>query len=261
MTEKLNIPKRLLDDKHVLVTGGARGVGRSVVREALAEGARVSVLDVDSDALDLLQRQTGNDRLSIVHSDITDIQRMSEVFSRSALSDIDVLINNAGGSDYKNYVYDDNDPEAWKQLLDVNLEGQRIVTEHVVQQMLRRNARGSIVFITSVHTRVAFADDIAYDTAKHAVKGYMKALSVALAPRRIRVNAVAPGAVAEAGSNTALTGEQLRKLGSRIPAGRFADPEEVAKVVTFIASDRASYVYGTEVVVDGGLSVRNALID
>src|SRR3989344_4329833 len=225
--------------KRVWVTGGSQGIGQAIVQQFILAGAKVFNLDI----VPPKTKVTLGDG-EYYEIDITDkVQTENAVFRLLAP---DILVNNAaitGGND-------------WDKLINVNLNGTHNVTEAVIPKM--RDKGGSIIFITSVHSRVAFPGDCAYDMTKGALVSYMRCLAVELTPFGIRVNAVAPGAIVATGGTSKLTVDQVLEFGRRIPIGRFGDPGEIARVVTFLASSDASYIVGQELVVDGGLTANNS---
>ncbi len=227
--------------KTVLVTGGSQGIGLAIVKEFLYLGA-AKVVNFD------IVKQGMDERCLYRNIDIAnkkEVERGCAVFS-----EIDVLVNNAaitGGND-------------WEKLVDVNLNGTHNVTEAVISKMREKRSGGSIIFITSVHSRVAFPGDCAYDMTKGALVSYMRCLAVELVPYGIRVNAVAPGAICNTGGTASANEREIRKMSRRIPVGRLGKPEEIAKVVAFLASPVASYIIGQEIVVDGGLTANNSLL-
>lgn len=231
-----------LAGKNVLVTGGANGIGRAVVNKFLEEGCTVWVIDKDEVKLALL-RET--EKVIPIILDITDEEKVKSLISSLPL---DILVNNAAITEGDNY----------KAVMDVNCNGTRYVTEAVLPGMKTRGV-GNIIFITSVHTAMAFIGDASYDGSKHWAVGYMRARAVELAGTGIRVNAVAPGAIQNAGPNTDVLA--IEEGSKKIPMKRFGNPEEIASVVTFVASDEASYITGTEIRVDGGLSVQSPFRD
>ena len=225
--------------KTVLVTGGSNGIGRAIVQEFALRGATVVNFDI-------LPPKESSEMQFYMEVDITNNKRVRGAIFR--LPSVDVLVNNAGipgGDD-------------WEKLVGVNLTGTHNVTEAVIPDMCNRGM-GSIIFITSVHSHVAFAGDCAYDVTKCGLVGYMRARAVELARYGIRVNAVAPGATMNAGGTAHMNESDIREVGKRLPIGRFCKPEEIAKPVAFLASDDASYIVGHELVVDGGLVIKNCL--
>ena len=235
--------KLSLKGKKVLVTGGAKGIGRAIVERFAEEGSKVWVADDDEATLRLL---VGANQITSIRLDISN---RGDVGLLHGL-DVDILVNNASitaGDDHE-------------RITAVNCNGTRYVTETVLPGMKKRGS-GNVIFITSVHTAVAFQGDAAYDASKHWMVGYMRARALELAPFGIRVNAVAPGAIQQAGTNTDVDPSVLTSLGKKIPLQRFGYPKEIANVVAFLASDEASYITGAEIRVDGGLSIKNCLRD
>jgi 3-oxoacyl-[acyl-carrier protein] reductase len=227
-----------LHGKKVLVTGGAKGIGRAIVERFLKEECHVCVVDIDKVAL---KRPFSKSTVTLIHLDISNEHA---VVKKLSSLHVDILVNNAGitsGDDHA-------------KVMMVNCDGTRFVTEAVLPGMESRRA-GNIVFITSVHTAMAFLHDAAYDMSKHGIVGYMKARACERIAKGVRMNAVAPGAIQYAGTNT--NKNEIAKLRKRIPIRRFGDPEEVAEVVCFLASDVSSYIVGAEIRVDGGLSVQS----
>lgn len=248
--------KKVLEGKHVLVTGGANGIGKAIVEECLKEGACVSIFDIDKRALMDICAKTSARGYCI---DISDYQQVKQAFKNKELSNIDVLVNNA--SINTSFASINPDFEIWDKVLKTNLYGSFYVAEFSIKKMIEKRISASIVFITSVHTKVAYSKYAAYDATKHGMVGLMRVLALDLAKYGIRCNAIAPGLIYPTKETGDLTENKLEKLCECIPVGRYGTPQEVAKVVTFLASDSASYVTGTEIMVDGGLSIQNANLD
>lgn len=226
-----------LQGKKVLVTGGAKGIGRAIALKLLEEGCHVTVADNDQKALYEAYKYTKASRM------LLDIASDEDVVRQLSFLHVDILVNNAAITEGDHY----------KMVMAVNVDGTRCVTEIVLLGMKERG-KGSVIFITSVHTAMAFVGDASYDMSKHAIVGYMRARACELAAQGIRLNAVAPGAIQNAGSNTDPHAIVINS--KKIPMRRYGSPEEIASIVAFLASDEASYVTGAEWRVDGGLSVQ-----
>lgn len=231
-----------LTGKKVLVTGGARGIGRAIANRFLQAGCGVIVVDINKEAF-------SEPYISNLEQIVLDVTRKEDVEALFSHHFFDIIVNNAAitcGDDYES-------------IMRVNCDGTRNVTEAAIRGM-KEKLSGSIVFITSVHSALAFPGDAAYDASKHWAVGYMRARAVELARYGIRLNAVAPGAIADAGTQIGKTDEDLAPIAAKIPVRRLGTPEEIANVVAFLASSEASYVTGAEFRVDGGLSVANSII-
>lgn len=245
--------------KKVLVTGGARGIGFEIACLFAQHRADVVVIDsVPPTPEERLadKRYHANSRLKFIKLDIRQKELVDQFANDYQVGEpFDILVNNAAITSGDNH----------KEIIDVNCIGTVNITEAILRRMKGRTWNGeriggNIIFVTSVHTAVAFADDAAYDASKHWAVGYMRALALKYAPDLIRVNAVAPGSIAPQKVNpkSILLAEEAKK---KIPLGKQGTGRDVAKAVLFLASDDASYITGTELRVDGGLSVKNALVD
>ena len=232
-----------LQGKNVLVTGGAKGIGREIAKRFVQEGSNVRIVDIDKTALELLDPYV----FTRTHLDIT-----HEILVEDCLGQlpIDILVNNAAITEGDDYM----------GIMSVNCNGTRYVTETILRGMKERRS-GSIIFITSIHTAMAFQGDATYDSSKHWAIGYMRARALELAHLGIRFNAVAPGATEQAGPNTGLPKDVYESVVNRIPMKRWGLPRDIASAVAFLASDEASYITGVELRVDGGLAIKNPLRD
>lgn len=252
--------------KSAIVTGAGNGIGRATAIEFLRREMRVFAIDCDVAALETLKNVSlpwyAQGKLVPIELDLTDNAAIQKVFSPRASDDIrdaDILINNAGVD--LPYFLKEPAESYWSQLFDVNVSGTRRVTEYVLKNMLAYKLGGSIIFITSVHTALAFKNGAAYDASKHALVGLMRVLALEYGPLGIRVNAVAPGAIYPTNITRGLGDKKAEEIGKRIPLGRCGRPEEIASVCAFLASEDASYINGAEIRVDGGLSIKNSLFD
>ncbi len=237
-----------------IVTGAGSGMGAAMALRFAEEGAEVVGLDVDGDALASVA-SAAPDRIRPEVVDVSDpdaVERL--VTATAARGRIDVLCNNAG-------VLDDYAPahetswERWRQILGVNLDGPFLLSRAVAPVMVEQG-KGAIVNTCSIAAYVAGGGGAAYTSSKHALLGLTRQLAFDYGPHGVRVNAVCPGAVATGMTTELRTPDQAnahvdRAIGAT-PAGRWGDPEEIAAVALFLASDEASFVHGTPVLVDGG---------
>jgi NAD(P)-dependent dehydrogenase (short-subunit alcohol dehydrogenase family) len=245
-----------LDGKVSIVTGAGSGIGREIARQVHAEGGQVVAADIDARGLEALGSELGNGRVRTATLDVRDGAAVNRIVDDvvETLGGVDVLFNNAGVTDRFTPAADTTD-ELWEHVLGVNLIGPFRLARRVVPSMLGRGG-GAIINIGSVASVVAGAGGTAYTVSKHGILGLTRALAFEYGQNGIRVNAVLPGAIKTAMTSTeeALV-EGADAAIQATPAGRWAQPEEVARVAVFLASDEASFVYGSAFKVDGGWSL------
>ncbi len=245
-----------LTGKVAIVTGGSRGIGRSIALALAAEGCRVAICARTEEPLRATEAELAErtDALGIV-ADVTqaaDVERLvQETVDR--FGRLDILVNNAGVRGR-----DDTD-DVWNAIYESNLLAAARATRIAVPHM-RAAGVGSIVHITSIYGRES-GGPLAYNAIKSAMNSHAKAMALELAPD-IRVNAVAPGSVAFPGGSWGRRLEEdpegmAKFLEDNIPMGRFGTPEEIASVVVFLCSEQASWVTGACINVDGGQSLYN----
>lgn len=241
-----------LDGKVVVITGGVGGQGSSHAQECIKEGAKVVVTDIDTTKGESLEKELGNNGKFIQH-DVTKESDWQEVIqeTESLFGPINVLINNAGIYLYKNI--EDTSEEEFRKILDINLIGQFLGMKTVLPSM-KKTKNGSIINISSIEGLRVPAGSSAYVSSKFGVRGITKSAAIEFAEYGIRVNSVHPGAI----QTQALEGDDVKAaveaFTQTIPFKRNAKPEEVSKLILFLASDEASYSSGSEFVLDGGLS-------
>jgi NAD(P)-dependent dehydrogenase (short-subunit alcohol dehydrogenase family) len=250
--------------KVALVTGGSQGIGRAVAELLAAGGASVGVLGLESDQVDDTVRgirERGGEALGLT-ADVTDRRAVAQAVATTveAYGRLDALVTSAGIQRYGTVA--DTDEAVWDEVFAVNVKGVFLVAQAALPH-LRRSGQGSIVVISSVQAHGAQTDVAAYSASKGALDALVRAMAVDEARTGVRVNAVCPASVdtpmlrASArrfGDGSAAGTEQLiGAWGRSHPMGRVAEPREVAEVVAFLASSRASFITGEDVRVDGGL--------
>ncbi len=246
-----------LENRVALVTGGASGIGAATARRLAAEGARVVVGDLNEEGA----REVAGELDGVgLRMDVTDVDSVAAAVgaARERLGEIDVLVNNAGTDLFS--FFTKSDPGLWDFVLGVNLRGVLAVTHAVLPGMQERGS-GAIVNVASEAGRVGSPGSAVYSAAKAGVIGFTKAIAREAARYRVRVNAVAPGPIETPLFDAAAKvygeiGERLqRNMIDATQLRRAGQPEEVAAVIAFLASDEASYVTGETLGVSGGLSM------
>jgi NAD(P)-dependent dehydrogenase (short-subunit alcohol dehydrogenase family) len=246
----------LMENKIVVITGAGRGIGFSIAEAFCNQGARVVVAELVAErgnaAAEMLRSRGG--QAQSIQLDVTKTESC-RVVAQQVLDDhgrIDVLVNNAGL--FQLYKSEEISEESWRLQIDVLLNGVFFMTQAVARQAMIPQKSGSIVNIASIGGMGGWPMRSAYNAAKAGVIVLSEVLATEWAHYHIRVNAVSPGVVRTNMMNSLISqGQvQLDEYATRTPLGRVAEPEEIANAVLFLASERASYVTGQNLRVDGG---------
>jgi glucose 1-dehydrogenase len=242
-----------LNGKVAIVTGAGSGIGHAIAERFAAAGASVCVnyLGYEDEAKALAQRLP---RAIAVKADVSKVAEVQALVDATVkqLGPIDVLVNNAGLE--RSAPFLDMDEASWDVVLDVDLKGAFLCAQACGRVMRDSGKGGSIVNISSIHEDVAFPGFTSYCAAKGGLRMVMRNAALELAPFGIRVNNVAPGAIATPiNAKTLNDPDRVALLQRIIPLARMGRPEEVAEVALFLASDASSYVTGSTYYVDGGM--------
>jgi glucose 1-dehydrogenase len=251
-----------LQGKVALVTGGAQGIGLACATRFAEEGAKVVIVDLDATRGASAAASIGADRAAFHAGDVTraDTVAASVALALERFGAIDVLLNNAGithAADFLELAEADFD-----RVLGVNLKSYFLFGQAVAKWMVQAGRPGAIVNMSSVNAILAIPNQVPYCVSKGGVAQLTKVMAMSLAPRGIRVNAIGPGTIGTELARKAVLGspEAERTILSRTPLGRLGEPEEVARVAVFLASDDASYLTGQTVFPDGGRLALNYLM-
>jgi 2-deoxy-D-gluconate 3-dehydrogenase len=244
-----------LGGRVAVVTGASMGIGLGIARRLHEAGAAVVLADLRADlaadaAAPMEAARPGS--AMAVRADVAeedDVRRMADE-AVARLGRIDVLVNNAGI--YPNRPLEQMDAATFRRVLDVNLTGAFLCTREAARHMIAQGEGGRIVNVTSIDALHPSMVGLAhYDASKHGLWGFTKSSALELAPHGIAVNAVAPGAIRTPGVGE-VDEATLEAFAALVPLGRIGLPDDIARAVLFLASDLASDVTGTQVVVDGG---------
>lgn len=240
-------------DKVVIVTGGASGIGEASVRAFAREGAKVVIADYAEHG-QALADELGADKALFIKIDVTDSEAVQAMIAQTVtkFGRLDVMFANAGIA--ADAPVDELEESAWQRTIDINLSGVYLCDKYAIQQFLKQGG-GVIVNCGSIHSHVGKRGVTAYAAAKGGVKLLTQTLSIDYGDKGIRVNAVCPGYI-DTPLLKDIPDDIKEKLVALHPMGRLGRAEEVANAVLFLASDEASFVTGSSLMVDGGYTAQ-----
>ncbi|MBK5500257.1 SDR family NAD(P)-dependent oxidoreductase [Peribacillus sp. TH14] len=241
-----------LKDKVAIVTGGASGIGEATVRLFAEEGAKVVIADFSERGKDIsVELNTNGYNTLFVKTDVTNEEDIKQMINETVnkYGKLDIMYANAGVAD--DAPAHELSYEKWKRTIDINLSGVFLSDKYSIEQFLKQGTGGVIVNAGSIHSFVSLPNPTAYSSAKGGVKLLTQNLCTAYAKDGIRINAVCPGYI-DTPLLASVDPQTKEYLVSLHPQGRLGKPEEIAKAVLFLASDDASFVNGTTLLVDGG---------
>lgn len=239
-------------NKVVVITGGASGIGEASVKKFCNHGAKVVIADLSDKGQLLAEQLTAAGHQAVfVKMDVTREEDNKALIAKAVqhFGGLDIVFANAGIA--HDGPIDQLDFQAWKKTIDINLTGVYLLDKYAIEYWLTHNKQGIIVNCGSIHSWVGKAGVTAYAASKGGVKLLTQTLAIDYAAKGIRINAVCPGYIDTPLLN-AIGDEAKKALASLHPIGRLGRPEEVANVVSFLASDEASFINGASILVDGG---------
>lgn len=250
MSDYTTVNYASLRDRHVLITGGASGIGAEMVRAFCSQGAQVSFLDIDADAGGALADDTGATFMAV---DLTDIDALRAAVAQvQASGAVQVLVNNAARDD--RHLMGDVQPDYWRRTLALNLDHQFFATQAVVPGMARAGG-GSVIMMGSVSWMRGMPGMAGYTAAKAAINGMTISLSRELGPLGVRVNCIVPGAVVTERQKALWLNPETEQQILNEQALKFRlQPEHIARMALFLGADESAGATGANFIVDAGLS-------
>ncbi|MFW6126770.1 MAG: SDR family oxidoreductase [Thermodesulfobacteriota bacterium] len=253
-----------LQGQTAIVTGASSGIGAAIAQALAKAGAKVAVnyRSSESEAKHVVQNiKAAQGQALAVKADVSREDQVAYLFSTAEeeFGGVDIMVSNAGVQ--KDAAFVDMTLQEWRFVLDVNLTGAFLCAREAAREFQRRGVNpehslsaGKIIFISSVHENIPWAGHANYASSKGGVMMLMKSIAQELAPHKIRVNSIAPGAIkTEINRQAWETPEAAANLRQLIPYGRIGEPEDIAAAAVWLASDASDYITGTTIFVDGGM--------
>ena len=239
----------MFENKSVIVTGGASGIGEACVKAFAASGSKVYIVDVDDTKGNALVKDLGDQDVCFEKVNIADENEVSAFVS--SLDEVHVLVNNAGTIHTADFL--DIAAQDFDRVLSVNLRGAFLMGQAAARKMVEKKIKGAIVNMSSVNGVMAIGNQVPYVVSKGGLNQLTKVMALSLVKHGIRVNGVGPGSIMTDLLKVVMNDEAAKtRILSRTPMGRCGEPSEIAEIVKFLASDAASYITGQTIYADGG---------
>jgi NAD(P)-dependent dehydrogenase (short-subunit alcohol dehydrogenase family) len=243
------------ENKTVIVTGSRRGIGKGIAIALAKEGCNIVVSDIDQkDCEEVAEemKKLGVKALGI-KCDVSNKAEVEELFKKTVkeFGKLDILINNAGIFPF--VPFKEMKESDWDKVLDVNLKSVFLCSQEAAKIIPEG---GRIITISSIASVVGFEGLVHYCASKGGIDAFTRALALELAPKKITVNAIAPGAIDTPGASVSSNEEVRKQTIAMIPLARMGQPEDIANAVLFLASDKANYITGQIIIIDGGWTLR-----
>ncbi len=258
--------EQLLKGQKALITGASSGIGKEIALALAQAGADVVInyFSHEEEAQDVIKKaQSYGIQAIAIHCDVSKEKQVQNMFKKAikTFGTLDILINNSGVQ--KDAPFDEMSLDQWNTVIQTNLTGSFLCSKEAVREFKRRGvipevscAAGKIIFISSVHEVIPWAGHVNYTASKGGIKLLMQSLAQEVAPNHIRVNSIAPGAIRTPINRESWeTSTAIQDLMKLIPYKRIGDPEDIAKVAVWMASDEADYITGVTLFVDGGMTL------
>jgi glucose 1-dehydrogenase len=253
-----------LDQKVAIVTGSDSGIGRAIAIQFAQEGATVVInyahaQDKAEQVREIIEQNNG--KALVIKADVSQYQQAMGLIQQTVehFNRLDIMVNNAGMEIHNAFL--DVTEEQWDRVLSVDLKGAFFCAQAAAREMVKRKTAGRIINISSVHEDLAMPQNAPYCCAKGGIRMMTRTICLELAPYNITVNNIAPGAIdTPIDADVKANPEKMAALLKEIPQHRMGQPEEVAKLALFLASDAAAYVTGSTYIIDGGLTVNTGAL-
>lgn len=252
------------DSKVAIVTGADSGIGRAIALQLAQEGATVVVnyahnKDKAQEVLQLIQQKQG--KAIVIQADVSQYQQAVGLVQQTVehFNRLDIMVNNAGMEIHSPFL--DVTEEQFDRVVGVDLKGVFFCAQAAAREMVKRKTAGRIINISSVHEDIPMPKNVPYCCAKGGLRMLTRTICLELAPNNITVNNIAPGAVhTPIDADVEADPQKMAALLNEIPLHRMGQPEEIAKLTAYLASDAAAYITGSTYIIDGGLSVNTGAL-